>query len=123
MTQAPDRITPISSDIHNPSFAPLLDECAFLLDIDGTLLDLAPTPSEVVVPPGLAEALSALHMRTDGALALVSGRSLADIDRIYWLKGDPHWNQAGSDLFAAAMAAYLREHIARFQSHDVAQSH
>jgi trehalose 6-phosphate phosphatase len=83
MTQAPDRITPISSDIHNPSFAPLLDECAFLLDIDGTLLDLAPTPSEVVVPPGLAEALSGLHMRTDGALALVSGRSLADIDRIF----------------------------------------
>jgi trehalose 6-phosphate phosphatase len=83
MTQASDRIMPIPSDHQSPAVSLLLDECAFLLDIDGTLLDLAPTPSEVVVPPGLAEALSALHMRTDGALALVSGRSLADIDRIF----------------------------------------
>ena len=34
-----------------------LGECAILLDIDGTLLDLAPTPREVWVPPGLAKTL------------------------------------------------------------------
>ena len=60
-----------------------LGECAILLDIDGTLLDLAPTPREVWVPPGLAETLSRLHDRTSGALALVSGRSLNDIDLIF----------------------------------------
>jgi trehalose 6-phosphate phosphatase len=54
-----------------------------LLDIDGTLLDLAPSPNEVQVPPGLANSLSRLLERTDGALALVSGRSLSDIDRIF----------------------------------------
>src|ERR1700682_725040 len=59
------------------------DECAILLDIDGTLLDLAPTPREVWVPPGLADALSGLLERTSGALALVSGRSLNDIDLIF----------------------------------------
>ena len=32
-----------------------IGECAVLLDIDGTLLDLAPTPREVWVPPGLAK--------------------------------------------------------------------
>lgn len=62
---------------------PPLDHCAILLDIDGTLLDLAPTPHEVVVPPGLDQVLIALQQRAGGALALVSGRSLADIDRIF----------------------------------------
>jgi trehalose 6-phosphate phosphatase len=54
-----------------------------LLDIDGTLLDLAPTPREVWVPPGLSKTLNRLLMRTSGALALVSGRSLNDIDLIF----------------------------------------
>jgi trehalose 6-phosphate phosphatase len=63
--------------------APRLGDCAILLDIDGTLLDLAPTPREVWVPPGLAETLSRLRDRTSGALALVSGRSLNDIDLIF----------------------------------------
>src|SRR5947199_2199486 len=60
-----------------------LDQSAILLDIDGTLLDLAPTPREVWVPPGLAKTLHRLHQRTSGALALVSGRSLNDIDLIF----------------------------------------
>jgi len=69
-----------------PATSPLLpplNELALLLDIDGTLLDLAPTPGEVRVPPGLADTLSRLVRRSSGALALVSGRSLGDIDRIF----------------------------------------
>jgi trehalose 6-phosphate phosphatase len=62
---------------------PPLDNMALLLDIDGTLLDLAPTPREVWVPPGLANTLDRLRIRTSGALALVSGRSLNDIDLIF----------------------------------------
>src|SRR6478735_7309030 len=65
------------------SLIPHLSETAILLDIDGTLLDLAPTPREVWVPPGLAKTLQRLHRRTNGALALVSGRSLNDIDLIF----------------------------------------
>src|ERR1700733_6277470 len=65
------------------SLVPQLDHCAILLDIDGTLLDLAPTPREVWVPPGLAKTLNRLLQRTSGALALVSGRSLNDIDLIF----------------------------------------
>src|SRR5437588_7498518 len=60
-----------------------LSETAVLLDIDGTLLDLAPTPREVWVPPGLSKTLNRLLERTNGALALVSGRSLNDIDLIF----------------------------------------
>src|ERR1700754_2294735 len=65
------------------SLVPHLSQAAILLDIDGTLLDLAPTPREVWVPPGLAKTLNRLHERTAGALALVSGRSLNDIDLIF----------------------------------------
>jgi len=65
------------------SLVPHLSETAVLLDIDGTLLELAPTPREVWVPPGLAKTLHRLHKRTNGALALVSGRSINDIDLIF----------------------------------------
>src|ERR1700742_3583918 len=65
------------------AMVPHLSETAVLLDIDGTLLDLAPTPREVWVPPDLATTLNRLLMRTSGALALVSGRSLNDIDLIF----------------------------------------
>src|SRR5450631_3375781 len=63
--------------------APHLGETAILLDIDGTLLELMPTPREVWVPPGLSTTLNRLLERTSGALALVSGRSLNDIDLIF----------------------------------------
>jgi trehalose 6-phosphate phosphatase len=62
---------------------PHLGEVALLLDIDGTLLDLMPTPREVWVPPGLSKTLNGLLERTSGAMALVSGRSLNDIDLIF----------------------------------------
>lgn len=58
-------------------------QVAFLLDIDGTLLDIAPTPHDVRVPQGLRRTLQTLQERTDGAIALVSGRSLSDIDLIF----------------------------------------
>jgi trehalose 6-phosphate phosphatase len=65
------------------SLVPSLSESAILLDVDGTLVDLAPTPREVWVPPGLTRTLNRLLVRTSGALALVSGRSLNDIDLIF----------------------------------------
>ena len=65
------------------ALVPHLGETAILLDIDGTLLELMPTPREVWVPPGLSQTLNALLAKTSGALALVSGRSLNDIDLIF----------------------------------------
>ncbi|HYS47413.1 MAG TPA: trehalose-phosphatase [Xanthobacteraceae bacterium] len=60
-----------------------LRELAVLLDIDGTILDIAPTPGEVYVPATLRQTLARLSRDTGGALALVSGRSLGDIDRLF----------------------------------------
>jgi trehalose 6-phosphate phosphatase len=62
---------------------PHLSEMAILLDIDGTLLELKPTPREVFVPEGLSATLNGLREKTSGAMALVSGRSLNDIDLIF----------------------------------------
>lgn len=61
---------------------------AFLLDLDGTLLDIALTPEAVVVPPRLAADLAALRDRVGGALAVVTGRPIAQIDAL--LPGVPH---------------------------------
>jgi trehalose 6-phosphate phosphatase len=63
--------------------AATLPSSAVLLDVDGTILDLAPTPLEVVVPPDLTVALERLSKRTGGALAFVSGRPLAELDLFF----------------------------------------
>src|ERR1700723_2996733 len=79
-----------------------IGECAVLLDIDGTLLDLAPTPREVWVPPGLAKTLKLLHEKTSGALALVSGRSLNDIDLIFAPEQFPAVGGHGAEMRIAS---------------------
>lgn len=63
---------------------PALDErCALFLDVDGTLLEFAATPDGVALPPYLLDTLQAWSERLDGALALVSGRPLAQLDRLF----------------------------------------
>ncbi len=52
---------------------------AWFLDVDGTLIDIAPTPSSICVPPALPGQLAALSARTGGAVALISGRSIDNI--------------------------------------------
>lgn len=57
---------------------------ALLLDIDGTLLELAPSPDEVLVPPDLVTLLEALTRHLQSALAVISGRALATVDELLW---------------------------------------
>lgn len=68
---------------HNPMLPNEQMPWALFLDIDGTLLDLAPKPDDVVVPPTLSPLLDTLTARLGGALALISGRSLDGIDRLF----------------------------------------
>jgi trehalose 6-phosphate phosphatase len=69
--------------IDRPLLKPDLRKVALLLDFDGTIVDLAPTPESVQVPPSLRRALARLIDRTGGAVALVSGRPVADLDRFF----------------------------------------
>jgi trehalose 6-phosphate phosphatase len=78
-----------NADRQVPSSAPatrLLSEdvsrLALFLDVDGTLLDIALTPDKVVVPRGLVELLVRLSKGLEGALAVITGRQLAEIDAL-----------------------------------------
>jgi trehalose 6-phosphate phosphatase len=57
-----------------------LNEVALFLDFDGTLVELAPQPEAVIVPPDLPPLLERLHARMNGALATISGRPIAEVD-------------------------------------------
>jgi trehalose 6-phosphate phosphatase len=56
--------------------------CLFL-DVDGTLVDFALRPEGVAIDAGLIELLRAASKRTQGAMALVSGRPIAQLDRLF----------------------------------------
>lgn len=56
------------------------DRSALFLDFDGTLVEIAPRPDAVRVPVGLPALLRRLHHRFGGAVAVVSGRPVAEID-------------------------------------------
>jgi trehalose 6-phosphate phosphatase len=56
---------------------------ALFLDVDGTLLDLAERPDGVVTPRGLVATLAATERKLAGALALISGRAIDDVDRLF----------------------------------------
>jgi trehalose 6-phosphate phosphatase len=73
---------------------PRLDPAAALfLDVDGTLLEIAPRPDLVLVPERLPALLADLAAVRGGALALVSGRPLGELDRLF-----PEWRGAAAGL-------------------------
>lgn len=65
--------------------------CLFL-DVDGTLLEMAYPPSSVIVEPALRDLLERVRDKLGGAMALVSGRTLAEVDRLF---GSHGWPVAG----------------------------
>lgn len=76
---------------HFTSAAPLpkvdVAHTAFLLDFDGTLVDIAPQPDAVHVCAPLRETLAALHAACGGALAVISGRTVHDLESLLALPG------------------------------------
>ena len=60
---------------------PLPSDAALFLDFDGVLVEIAPAPDAITVPDALPGLLAALHTHLDGAIALISGRGVADLQR------------------------------------------
>lgn len=60
----------------------LLRDASLFLDFDGTLVDIAPRPDAVRVSEGLAGLLAQLQARLDGRVAILTGRAVADVDRL-----------------------------------------
>jgi len=59
------------------------DDWALFLDIDGTLLEIAPIPAAVRVPERAIRVLASLRPRLHGAIAFVTGRRIADLDVLF----------------------------------------
>lgn len=76
----------------------LLDDAALFLDFDGTLVELAETPDSIQVATELGPMLRRLRRRLDGRLAIVSGRSLADLERHVPLSGIAFSGSHGLEL-------------------------
>ena len=104
----------------------LAPDAALFLDVDGTLIEFVPRPEEARVPPALLETLDELRRALGGALAVVSGRKLADIDRLFapltLAAGGQHGSEArfvpsaGVEVFVSTerpLAAVL-EHVGPF---------
>ena len=67
----------------NPPLPRADERWALFLDVDGTLVAIAATPAAARVEPALLPLLERLARDSDGALALISGRSLAGIDALF----------------------------------------
>jgi len=91
-----------------PETLPPAERSALLLDLDGTLLDIAPTPDEVVVPDDLPGTLLALRRALGDALAVVTGRTLGQVDAL--LPGVPYAvaGEHGATVRAAPAAPVQR---------------
>lgn len=71
---------------------------AFFIDFDGTLVDIALSPEDVVVPKDLTSLLDDLSTCHGGAVAILTGRSIATIDRFLAPLRLPGCGQHGLEL-------------------------
>lgn len=74
------------------------DTSALFLDVDGTLVDIESHPGDVRADRELIALLVDLAARLDGALSLISGRSIAEIDRIFEPAKFPSAGSHGAEL-------------------------
>lgn len=77
-------------------------EWAYFLDVDGTLLDIADTPDAVRVDKELLDLIGRLHRASGGAMALISGRSLSDLEGLLGQRRQPMAGQHGLERRDAA---------------------
>ena len=98
----------IANDPVMDVFAKLdLKSIALLLDVDGTMIDIGPSPAEVHVSDELLESLERLFDLTGGAVALVSGRPIADLDRLFAPLHLPAIGGHGAEMRAARQRGFL----------------
>jgi len=70
-------------------YPPLAPDWCLFLDIDGTLLEHRDRPDDVVVDAALRTLIGRLSQSLDGAVALISGRSIEDVERLFAPLGIP----------------------------------
>jgi trehalose 6-phosphate phosphatase len=83
---------------------------ALFLDVDGTLLDFVSRPDAATVPPSLPPILTALSAELGGALAIISGRTIADLDRLFAPLRLPAAGQHGAEVRRDERTCVLAPH-------------
>jgi trehalose 6-phosphate phosphatase len=68
---------------------------AYFLDLDGTLVELADSPDDIRVDAALPALVESLRHSSGGALAIISGRSLEDLDTLFAGRRYPAAGQHG----------------------------
>lgn len=92
-------MAPVANDVAS-ALAPLrarLSETALLFDLDGTVAAIRPLPDQVVLSPAMRNGVRALADRA-GLVAFVSGRALADLERIVALPGCAYVGNHGMEI-------------------------
>jgi trehalose 6-phosphate phosphatase len=74
---------------------------AWFFDIDGTLVEIACLPSRIIVHDEVLPTIAQLHLLTKGAVSLITGRAISDVDRFFYLPGISVAGQHGLELRAA----------------------
>lgn len=112
MTTQSSDISPeaIQDAPHLPAFA---GDWAFFLDVDGTLAHITPDPAAVTIETHVLDALRRLFRATGGALALITGRAIADIDRLFAPLRLPTAGQHGIERRSASGAMEVHEGVVR----------
>ena len=104
-----------------PAPKPLsLRDCALFLDLDGTLAPIAARPQDVHPDPRRTDVLERLAEALGGRLAVVTGRTLADADRI--LEGRVTAVAAVHGLVRRDPQGRLHEHPPHSRLHEAAEA-
>lgn len=111
-----DPIRPMRTEDFAGWLGPLGDShrLALFLDFDGTLVEIADHPSQVKLGASMREALLACQGRADTELAIVSGRSLADLRRVFDLPGVVLAGNHGLEIEGPGLEPFVHPDLPHF---------
>ena len=102
-----------STTLPHRSLPPLIParRYAFFLDLDGTLAPIVDNPEDACLPERTRHLLTRLMAATDGAVAVISGRAMADVDRILGVLQLPVSGSHGLELRVGSAAGETSQDI------------
>lgn len=94
--------TTLDAVVEAPRLPEFAADWAFFLDVDGTLAHIAREPGAVTIEAAVLDAVGRLYRATGGALALITGRAIGDVDRLFAPLRLPAAGQHGIERRAAS---------------------
>lgn len=113
MKRAPDPVTALAVEVARASSRPGAAR-TLLLDLDGTLAPIAPTPEEARVPGAVLDDLRRL-LRQGWTVAIVSGRPAAQVRRMVPVRGVRIFGSHGLEGTRASRPTTAMRRLARMR--------